>query len=207
MATSEKQLQYSRDWAKKNPEKTRAIKSRYRQKHKARISAERKAERASNRAKLDAAKRKWEQENPDIVSAQRARGRIRKMNAQLNRELRFHYAITRDNFEAAMTAQGGVCMICGEHVTTSRVKRLVVDHCHISGALRGLLCHRCNCGLGYFKDDIERVKLAARYLELFAQAGDDGWVQRISSVQSRLGGERHECGSDSPRDGVSANVR
>lgn len=42
---------------------------------------------------------------------------------------------------------------------------LVVDHCHKSKQIRGLVCHRCNVGLGYFRDDPELLRAAAAYLE------------------------------------------
>ena len=62
-----------------------------------------------------------------------------------------------------MIKQGGKCGICGD-LPTSR--RLSVDHDEKTGANRGLLCTRCNVGLGYFKDNIEILKHAIRYLEV-----------------------------------------
>jgi hypothetical protein len=50
------------------------------------------------------------------------------------------------------------CMICGD------THRLCIDHCHSSGAVRGILCGRCNSGLGMFRDDIARLKAAIEYL-------------------------------------------
>lgn len=43
--------------------------------------------------------------------------------------------------------------------------KLVVDHCHDTGIVRGLLCHNCNRALGLFKDKIEVLKNAIKYLE------------------------------------------
>jgi hypothetical protein len=47
----------------------------------------------------------------------------------------------------------------------SRAKYLAVDHCHKTGKIRGLLCHYCNIALGGFKDSIESLKKAIKYLE------------------------------------------
>jgi hypothetical protein len=57
------------------------------------------------------------------------------------------------------TRQEGCCAICG------KARRLVVDHEHTSGRVRGLLCSRCNVGVGQFLDDVELLKSAIRYLE------------------------------------------
>lgn len=63
--------------------------------------------------------------------------------------------------------QGGCCAICG----TNRSERagepinFSVDHCHTTGAIRGLLCNMCNRGLGFFGDNLEGIKKAVAYLE------------------------------------------
>ena len=53
----------------------------------------------------------------------------------------------------------GCCEICGG------IQRLSVDHSHTTGTVRGVLCHRCNVGLGMFKDNIESLRSAINYLE------------------------------------------
>lgn len=50
-------------------------------------------------------------------------------------------------------------MICDQE------KPLVVDHCHKSGVVRGLLCDRCNSGVGLFCDNPRTMDFAAKYLE------------------------------------------
>lgn len=55
--------------------------------------------------------------------------------------------------------KGDKCDICG-----NSEDRLVIDHCHSTGELRGRLCFKCNLGLGYFKDNPDLLAVAACYL-------------------------------------------
>lgn len=62
---------------------------------------------------------------------------------------------------ALKVAQGGACGICGT------VGDLVIDHCHDTNAFRGLLCLKCNSGIGFLRDDYELCLLAMAYLLRF----------------------------------------
>jgi hypothetical protein len=63
--------------------------------------------------------------------------------------------------------QDGKCAICGKthgHVTVNGVKtKLAVDHDHATGKIRGLLCSRCNRGIGYLGE--ENLTRAVAYLK------------------------------------------
>ena len=72
------------------------------------------------------------------------------------------YGITGAEYRLRLRKQRGVCAICQEKCKTGW--RLGVDHCHTSGQVRGLLCGKCNSGLGMFKDDPERLIQAIGYL-------------------------------------------
>lgn len=61
---------------------------------------------------------------------------------------------------------GNRCAICGAMETEGQ--KFAVDHCHATGCLRGLLCPPCNLGLGSFRDDPERLRKAAKYVEGWA---------------------------------------
>lgn len=73
------------------------------------------------------------------------------------------YGLTQQQYDELLEGQCGVCAICGQGSPDSR--RLAVDHCHQTGAVRGLLCHRCNMGIGLLADDPARVASALAYLE------------------------------------------
>lgn len=79
---------------------------------------------------------------------------------------------TPEYYMGLMAAQHGQCAICGESKPSDRMKDsdrpLALDHNHITGQLRGLLCGRCNKGLGYFRDSEELLRKAAKYLKSWA---------------------------------------
>lgn len=76
------------------------------------------------------------------------------------------YGLTVEQYEAILAAQGGRCAICREENKSPNVKYvpLCVDHCHDTGKFRGLLCNKCNLGMGNFDDDPERMEAAAEYV-------------------------------------------
>jgi hypothetical protein len=77
-------------------------------------------------------------------------------------KLRKPYGVGRETYEAFLLDQGGACAICGHVVSGAS---LSLDHCHLTGEPRGLLCSDCNFGLGFFKDDIDRLRAAISYME------------------------------------------
>jgi hypothetical protein len=78
--------------------------------------------------------------------------------------LKTKYGMTGEQFDLLLQDQGGVCKICGKTNAPTRMNLLGVDHCHATGKIRGLLCIKCNSGLGFFEDDINRMKAAIEYL-------------------------------------------
>lgn len=174
--------EWNRAYRKKNPEKIREIQRRYRAKHKERITERRRQERKLNSASLDEAKRAWVAANPDLVALQGVRRRMRKMHGLQSRSLKFNYGINLENYREILSLQKNVCLICGKDNKTVKSDRLVVDHCHETSRIRGLLCHRCNCGIGYFKDNIHLMNKAIAYLTHFASCDDSSsWPQRVAS--------------------------
>lgn len=77
------------------------------------------------------------------------------------------YGLTIDSYNDLLESQGGGCAICGAKESTrgnGKTSRLVVDHNHDTGEVRGLLCHLCNTGIGCLQDDEELVQKALNYL-------------------------------------------
>lgn len=78
------------------------------------------------------------------------------------------YGITPEQHDATLELQGGRCAICGDLPDPDGVRassRLHVDHDHEANRVRGLLCTRCNQGLGYFRDNENLLLAAAVYLK------------------------------------------
>jgi hypothetical protein len=73
------------------------------------------------------------------------------------------YGMGDGEYEALLESQGGGCAICG--ATQNEAKKLMpVDHCHKTGRVRGILCFRCNTGIGHFKESADLLLKAADYL-------------------------------------------
>jgi len=70
------------------------------------------------------------------------------------------YGITREDWERIRDEQGGRCALCDR-----KPKELVVDHCHETGVVRGLVCRGCNVALGRLGDNLESIKRVIEYLE------------------------------------------
>lgn len=78
--------------------------------------------------------------------------------------IKFAYGITMAEFHKLQNDQNLSCAICGKKQSTL-VKKLHIDHCHKTKKVRGLLCFNCNSAIGHFKDDVNLLKLAIKYLE------------------------------------------
>lgn len=92
------------------------------------------------------------------------RARAAKTTERRDRHLLHTYGITQSQYDALYEAQRGTCAICFGNGTRSRWGLLYVDHDHRTGVVRGLLCDRCNLGLGKFHDDPGLLRRALAYL-------------------------------------------
>ena len=78
--------------------------------------------------------------------------------------IRNQYGITLEQYNTMLEAQDYRCAICGNEDEVEG-RRLAIDHCHTSGKVRGLLCGKCNRGLGLFYDNYELLQNAIQYLK------------------------------------------
>jgi Recombination endonuclease VII len=92
------------------------------------------------------------------------------------------YGISRAEYDALLAKQNGACAICRRR---SR-ERLCVDHCHLTGTIRGLLCHACNLALGSLKEDQASLVAALAYLGALPRDEPGSAAQRALAVHDVL---------------------
>lgn len=96
-----------------------------------------------------------------------------------NARLKSNYNLTEADYQKILDYQGGVCAICGNKPSK---KRFHVDHDHITGLIRGILCLWCNHKvLGGARDNVEVLESAAKYLK------SPPAVSAIGSVYGKIG--------------------
>ena len=73
------------------------------------------------------------------------------------------YGLTQCGYNEMLEAQGGKCVICGK-TAEQNGKMLAVDHCHVSGNNRELLCSSCNICIGFIEKNKLDISLIHKYL-------------------------------------------
>lgn len=90
---------------------------------------------------------------------------LKNLNKRKSQKLQKAYGISFDQKLTMFDKQNGVCEIC--KVQFKNVTAAHVDHCHTTGKIRGLLCTKCNPGIGFFEDCLDKLKSAQEYLEKY----------------------------------------
>jgi hypothetical protein len=83
---------------------------------------------------------------------------LKNKESSRDKRLKYKYGITLEEYKELSQGQGGICKIC------KKQEKLYVDHNHITSKVRGLLCHKCNVGIGYFEDSVDFLENAIKYL-------------------------------------------
>jgi hypothetical protein len=145
--TKEEKRLYMINYRNKNRERDRAYRKDYYNKNIERIKKVRALYQEKNRDMLREKGRKYYRENTE-----KARASSRMSS----------YGISKENFEKMLENQNHNCAICGNKMILSFDR--IMDHDHVNGKIREILCRKCNCGIGFFKDKSNIVKLALDYL-------------------------------------------
>jgi hypothetical protein len=133
-------------------ERDRAAARRYRETHKDQIKVAARLYRETHKEQInERARLKW-RTDPEL--------REKRRLWQRKNVFQKVYGISMADYEAMFERQGGACAICKRTGVT-----LCVDHCHLTGEVRGLLCSQCNSAIGFCSDDPAVLLAAAEYLQ------------------------------------------
>jgi recombination endonuclease VII len=116
------------------------------------------------------------------ASAWRRANRDKLRPRNRDKYMKQRYGISRADYDALFERQGGACAICRRRSK----ERLCVDHCHVTGMIRGLLCRKCNFGLGSLCDDQRALVAALAYLGALKDDSYGSAAQRALLVHAVL---------------------
>jgi len=140
-------------YQKEHYQKNKLYYKKYQQKNKSKRRNARRKKYATDpnyRAKMIKAAKTYRDENPDQMKKY---------------ELKKSYNLTWNEFKELQVNQNYKCAICGFEDNGDKAFFPFIDHCHKTNKVRGLLCSKCNFGIGQFNDDTNLLKKAIRYLE------------------------------------------
>lgn len=167
-ATRQKNRERAAAWrASLTPEQKaeqKAYMKTYKQENNERIKELNRDYHAANREEKNAYRKQWAIDNPERQRAGQRKWYDKNIDVVRNRAYISKYGISLDQYTAMLTEQANSCAIC----QTPKPKgngTFHVDHDHVTGKVRRLLCHACNTSLGGFRDDPELLKKAIQYLE------------------------------------------
>lgn len=112
---------------------------------------------------------KWVKDNLDHVNKKQKVSYYADLDKIRNKELKHKFGITKSEYDIIHKSQDGKCKICNKPESTlgrnGKMRPLAVDHDHLNDKIRGLLCARCNTGIGLLYEDISILESAIKYIE------------------------------------------
>lgn len=108
-----------------------------------------------------------EKEKRRTYQAERRAAGYNRYESEQTHYLKYRYGITLEDYDRMLLEQDGKCAVCGTTDTRNGKGRFDIDHNHETGQVRGLLCGKCNRGIGMLDDSIDRVTQVLSYLMSF----------------------------------------
>jgi len=139
--------EYNRGWRRRKYASDPIFRAKIREAQRKKYAEDPEFRRKQNQARAD-----WASRNPDRDKLAGRRGHLKT------------YGLTPEDYERMLNEQKGTCAVC--HCPPFK-HRMIIDHDHKTGKVRGLLCHRCNSALGHARDSSDRLRLLATYLDKF----------------------------------------
>lgn len=113
--------------------------------------------------------KEWADKNRDKLNADARQKRAANIKRFKGYALKADFGLCIEEFDRMVNEQNNLCKLCGRPETTKhqsgKTKDLAVDHDHLTGKIRGLLCWVCNTGIGKLQDSPELLRKAADYIE------------------------------------------
>lgn len=139
-------------------EQKKAARERYMEKHGRELINQRQRESYARR------------KSPDYVAPATRKSPVPKPMRMYIYHIQRTYGLSLDDLNNMLHEQNNSCAICRAGISlggnSTITGTLCVDHCHNTGAVRGLLCRNCNRAIGFLQDDVATVLAAANYLSL-----------------------------------------
>ena len=126
----------------------------YNNAHKNKISIYKQKYRNTHRDKYIKANRKYRITNKD---------RLRNFNKKYH--LKSQHNLSIKEYNDLVLSQNNKCAICGQPLDFQNTFNICIDHSHLTGVIRGILCRTCNMAIGLLRDNPEYVRNALEYLE------------------------------------------
>jgi hypothetical protein len=121
--------------------------------------------------------------HPEVAARKRAFRIKYNLNTKEKRKfvrMRHLYGLSFEEYNSLVAGQAGKCGICGESFVFDRFCH--IDHCHETNIVRGLLCHKCNAGLGFFRESKEILLKAISYIEKCHQRETDDIIIKETGI-------------------------
>jgi hypothetical protein len=146
-----------------NKEKEKAYRKKYRLCHTERIKEQTKIYYHKHKERLNAYSTLWQKQHKE---------------ARKQQHYKKKYGITLEDYNKILDSQSGICAICQqtEVISTGKTKKinpLGIDHCHKTGRIRGLLCSKCNIGLGFLEKLTVPIERYFNYLNQNKEKNQD----------------------------------
>lgn len=151
------QKEYNKSWRELNKEKIKADKAEWYRKNKKSVLLYSKQYYVENKDRI----RIYQRDNKEKIKSYYVNNKDKILENSKRGRYKNEYGITVKDYDTMLQTQNNRCAICYKSSNT-----LCVDHNHVTGKVRGLLCKKCNIGIGCLNDDAEILANAIKYLSL-----------------------------------------
>jgi hypothetical protein len=160
----QKKLDTQRRYREKNRDNLNEKNREYRKNNKEIVRESNRKWSANNRDKVNEKQRRYAERNKEKLKLKQHQFYLKNKDKVKEFSLLRKYNISLEQYKKMLKDQHNKCLLCQTKDEDTTSKFLVVDHCHKTGKVRGLLCNPCNTGIGLFKENIEVLEKTIKYL-------------------------------------------